>query len=69
MIQIVQPDYKIYILIEDEKVIGFDWGEILQHKPEIKIEQVEKQFVKYLKQAIKMVNINEKRRRPHERTR
>jgi hypothetical protein len=61
MFQVMQPDYRVHILIKGRGVIGMEWGEILQHEPNITIKEVKKQLVGYLQQANKIVNkINSK---------
>ena len=54
MLQVVQPDCKVDILIRDGKVIGMQWGEILNYEPNLTVKQLKKRLIKYLRQAMKI---------------
>lgn len=54
MIQVIEPEYKIWINIKDKKAIGIGWGEMLDNEKFENNEKINERITDYLNDALRL---------------
>lgn len=54
MMQVIEPEYKIWINIKDKKAIGIGWGEMLDKEKFENNEQINNRITDYLNDALRL---------------